>query len=663
MLRTVVEARGLVAMLVAAGVGTWGLHTYPVRTDDVFLALIEARKPFIFQVLAYVYATLWFTTPFFATSLVTSVLAIITYRRPLGVRMRALPPYPAPERRPAPSLILGETHFPHTPGRAPSPGWLTIPQRGLYTGVMVLGAVGTGKTSACMYPYVEQLLRWRADDPERKIGGLVLEVKGDFGAQVRSILKQAGREDDYVEVGLDSGFCYNPLHNDLDPYAVAYAIATLLNNLFGKSKEPFWQQAYTDLLKFVILLRRITEGYTTLSEVYRYILEDRQIDDDIKRVKNSLAEPPEAIVISTKDYHEHCGAPAPWINWFVESAKEMAHEYNSDLDNYLDARKVPYIVRRARGDGWAVRRHQIEAVERWYLHSWSRLDNRLRSSIIEGIVVFLSLFDDNHAVHRTFCPPRTAYMSDPKPGEPKPLPPLEELLETGHVLALNFPVAMNPGLARILGVMLKLDFQRAVLQRIPRIAAQPKKTWRDLLFVCDEYHAFATVGETDPTGDERTFALSRQARLIPIVATQSISSLRSALPGDESWRTLLQCFRTKLFLATSDEFTARIAAELCGKRDRLKAHYLLSESGADAHISLLTGRAAATKQTLTASKSYTPYHEYVFTSRVFTELQNAQAVALPYDGFNPLPAQLCYLKPYYLDVQKSYFDQVGEVAL
>ena len=119
-----------------------------------------------------------------------------------------------------------------------------------------------------MYPYVEQLLRWRAADPERKIGGLVLEVKGDFCAQVRTILKTAGREQDYLEIGLDSGVCYNPLHNDLDPYAVAYAIATLFNNLFGRSSEPFWQQAYTDLLKFIISLRRITTGYTTLAEVY-----------------------------------------------------------------------------------------------------------------------------------------------------------------------------------------------------------------------------------------------------------------------------------------------------------------------------------------------------------------------------------------------------------
>ncbi len=127
--------------------------------------------------------------------------------------------------------------------------------------------------------------------------------------------------------------------------------------------------------------------------------------------------------------------------------------------------------------------------------------------------------------------------------------------------------------------MLKLDFQRAVLQRIPKMAANPQRVWRDLLFVADEYHAFATVGETDPTGDERAFALSRQARLIPIVATQSISSLRSALASDEAWRTLLQCFRTKIFLATSDEFTARIAAELCGRADRLKARYTLAEGG------------------------------------------------------------------------------------
>jgi hypothetical protein len=662
MLRTILEIRGLVAMLVAAGVGTWGLHAYPVRTDDVFLALIELRKPALFQTLAYGYAALWFTTPFFFASLFTSVVAIVVYRHAPTARLRELPPYPEPEMRDKPSLILGETHALTTPGRAAEPTWLTIPQRGLYTGIMILGAVGTGKTSACMYPYVDQLLRWRATDPDHKIGGLVLEVKGDFCRQVKGILSRAGREPDYIEVGIDSGVCYNPLHNDLDPYAVAFAVATLLNNLFGKSKEPFWQQAYTDLLKFVILLRRITDGYTTLAEVYHYVLETDQIERDIRRLRDSLTEAPESILIPTAEYRLHC-LRAPWVHWFPEGPEAMAHPYDSELENFLASRHVPYRVEKPQTKGWRDRLHRLDAVERWYRHGWSKLDMRLRSSITEGVVVFLSLFDHDPAVQAAFCPPRSAYAGMLKPGDPTPLPPIEELLETGHVLALNFPVAMNPGLARALGVLLKLDFQRVVLQRIPQMAAQPDRVWRDLLFVCDEYHAFATVGETDPSGDERAFALSRQARLIPIVATQSVSSLRSALHGDETWRTLMQCFRTKLFLATSDEFTARTAADLCGRRDRLKAQYTLSEGGQDAHISLLTGRATASKHTLTASKTYAPHHDYIFPARVFTELQNAQAIALPYDGINPLPPQFCYLKPHYLDVQTSYFDHVARGAL
>lgn len=207
MLRKVVEARALVALALAGTGGAWGVHTYPVSQDDVFLGLIGERAPGVLSVLTYGYAALWFTTPYLAASLVMSLVAIIVYRRAPRARVRPLPPYPMPEQQSRPMLVLGERHYQTTAGAAPRPEWLTIPQRGLYTGVMILGAVGTGKTSACMYPYVDQLLRWRADDPARKLGGLVLEVKGDFCGQVRSMLTRTGRESDYVEIGLDTGVC------------------------------------------------------------------------------------------------------------------------------------------------------------------------------------------------------------------------------------------------------------------------------------------------------------------------------------------------------------------------------------------------------------------------------------------------------------------------
>ena len=85
---------------------------------------------------------------------------------------------------------------------------------------------------------------------------LAPEVKGDFCHKLRGILEEHGRAGDYVEVSLGSAYRYNPLHSDLEAYALAYGIASLLNNLFGRGKEPFWQQAYTNLVKFIILLHK-----------------------------------------------------------------------------------------------------------------------------------------------------------------------------------------------------------------------------------------------------------------------------------------------------------------------------------------------------------------------------------------------------------------------
>jgi hypothetical protein len=285
------------------------------------------------------------------------------------------------EDRDEPFLVIGERHFTTQRGLAPDPHWLRVPQRGLYTGVMVVGAVGTGKTSAALYPFTDQLLRWRADDGQRKVGGLVLEVKGDFCGQVRDILTRAGRGDDYVEISLGGNISYNPLHNDLDPYALAYAIGSLLNNLHGRSKEPFWQQAYTDLVKFVILLRRLSQGYTTLADVYRTILDESHINLDLERLSRQFAVPPEVVIIRTEDYETHCASDARWSHWFVEDLLHQAHPYDAGLETYLAGLTIPFVVRGTQSEAWQGRKQQWEAVNRWYKSGWSTLDARLRSSI------------------------------------------------------------------------------------------------------------------------------------------------------------------------------------------------------------------------------------------------------------------------------------------
>ena len=73
MFRRLLEQRAVLAMLLATGVGVLGVHTYPIDRGNVYLQLIELRSPTMFLVLVYGYATLWFTTPFFALSIVASL--------------------------------------------------------------------------------------------------------------------------------------------------------------------------------------------------------------------------------------------------------------------------------------------------------------------------------------------------------------------------------------------------------------------------------------------------------------------------------------------------------------------------------------------------------------------------------------------------------------
>jgi hypothetical protein len=552
MTQRILNSRDFLALLLAMLTGTllyfkmpWPVTGALVSStwNEYFLRLVAFKDPWTYAGLKASYHVMLFTTPYIGCSFLFSALYIFTLRPRRPGKPQALPPYPPIETRTGLSLVLGEIHNPRLPIPAEKPSWLVIPERGLFTGTIVIGAVGSGKTSCCMYPFTDQLLGYRAADPHAKPSGLVLEVKGDFCHKVREILRQRGREHDYIEIGLDSEWAYNPLHNDLDGYALAYGIASLLNNLFGKGKEPFWQQAYTNLIKFIIILHKVGFGYVTLFDVYESAISSEVLERKIKEAEQNILGKC-FLGVSRELFQQH----APELTAIGLEADETGQTYHvvdsagaREALQKLAIEPTIYYDRQF-GSVDADKKEQLEAVKRWYNGDWKNLDKKLQTSIIEGISVFLSLFDDNPRVKRTFCPPLELYRDAQAPTSGrKSLPPIATLLEQGKIVALNFPASMNPGLARAIGVMLKMDFQRAVLNRIPHIATEPDRTWRPIVFICDEYQHFATAGENEPSGDEKFLSMSRQAKCVPIVATQSISSLKTTLPG-ETWRTLLQTF-------------------------------------------------------------------------------------------------------------------------
>ena len=664
MFRQTIENRNFVSVFFAASIWMIGWFRYPFPQDNDVLELVHLVKPEIYQAIRWTYFTLWFSTPWLVCSIALSLVYIFVAKHEKGAQ-GDLPPYPA--QGAMLELVLGEIHQQKKPEPSAHPSWLTIPERGLYTGITVIGAIGSGKTSCCMHPFAEQILSFASHDPEKRIGGLVLEVKGDFCQKVRQIMKKHGREQDFLEMSVDSRYRYNPLHNELEAYALAYGIASLLNNLYGHGKEPFWQQAYTNLVKFIILLHKVLYGYVTLFDVYECAINPDLLAERIKEGQAKFGKT-ESVLLTLDAYVDHQDDLAAFGFKPDPESRRMRAPLSEDVIGHLRISKIAYEIQTSEAlietADEEDKRDQYEAVRRWFTNDWRRIEPKLRTSIVEGVSVFLSLFDDNPAVKRTFCPPKECYdaRANPDGRFGVPLPPFSDLIEKGIVCALNFPLSLNPGLAKAIGTFMKLDFERAVLNRIPAIESQPDRHHRQVLFLCDEYHAFATVGENDPSGDEKFFSLSRQAKCIPIVATQSISSLRSALPG-ESWRALLQTFRTKIFLSLSDDFSTKVASDLCGKEEQLRQHYGISESGMDAGINLMTGKSTARRSYVSTSKGYSVMRDMVFEPKVFAELQNAQAIVLAYDGFNPMPPCYCYLKPYYLDPNKSYFKQLaaGEI--
>jgi len=663
MLRAIAENRMILSFALSCSTGYVLRERWPFPASNDVLQLIQYQKPWLFEAIRGSYTAMLFSTPLIVFSACFALLYIFAVKSQPALNRNPLPLYPPPARRNRLFLILGEIHNAKSVGPAEHPQWLLIPERGLFTGIAVFGAIGSGKTSCCMVPFAEQILSHQASDPARRASALVLEVKGDFCFKVGKLLDRCGRTDDYVEVSLHSKYRYNPLHNDQDAYALAFGIASLLNNLFGRGKEPFWQQAYTNLVKFIILLHKVLYEYVTLFDVYACAINpqllQRKIEEGEARFEN------EYVLVDVGVFEANPGLDAYGFQP-DEELGQMKAPFNVELQQYLAANKIPFESQSESGATTMFepihddrKKQQFEAVKRWFFEDWQRIEPKLRTSIVEGISVFLSLFDDNPDVKRVFCPPKETYdaVANRSGRYGTPLTPFAELIEQGKVVALNFPVAMNPGLAKTIGTLMKQDFQRAMLNRIPKIEREPARHFREVLFLCDEYQGFATVGESDPSGDEKFFALSRQAKCISIVATQSVSSLRSTLSG-EAWRSLLQTFRTKIFLALSDDFSADIASKLCGKEEVLRPNYSISENGYDARVSILTGRATAHKATLSTSKSYNTQMLPTFEPKTFSELKNAQAIVLAYDGLNPLPPTFCYLKPYYLDPDVSYFDHL-----
>src|SRR6266545_5428755 len=219
-------------------------------------------------------------------------------------RRRPLPPYPFDPHKT--QLVIGETHQ-QDGARSEQPSWLVLPEKGLYTGILITGATGSAKTSAAQYPFTAQLIHLPTGDATRKMGGLIIDAKGNYADFVRDQCAHAGRLPDYYEVSLTSGVRWNIVGRpDLNAAALGGYIADMIENVQGTSlADPFWHQEAKDLASQVIRVLRLAEGREpTMASLYRAATSYEAFEEYVKLAEKR---------VNTPEQHEELGSIKFWL--------------------------------------------------------------------------------------------------------------------------------------------------------------------------------------------------------------------------------------------------------------------------------------------------------------------------------------------------------------
>ena len=160
-------------------------------------------------------------------------------------------------------------------------------EKGLYQNFLITGSIGSGKTSSAMYPFCKKLISYKFDSPYEKIGMLILDVKGNFHAQVNEFAKIYNREDDLIVIELGGDVKYNPLHKpNLKASVLAHRLKTILTLFATNNGDSYWLDKAEQVLCEAIKICRIyNDGYVTFEELHKIVSYPDYITEKIQKLK------------------------------------------------------------------------------------------------------------------------------------------------------------------------------------------------------------------------------------------------------------------------------------------------------------------------------------------------------------------------------------------
>lgn len=445
-----------------------------------------------------------------------------------------------------------------------------LPESGLYQNFLITGTIGTGKTSSAMYPFTEQFIKYNSLNPNKKLGILILDVKGNYFKQVKQFAQKYNLEKDIIEISLNSKIRYNPLHKpNLNPIVLANRLKTILLLFSENNTESFWlDKAEQILAESIKLCRLYNDGYVTFVELHKLITEPNYYKSKIEKLKKLFYESK----FSYKQIYE--------LNTALEFFEK---EFNS-----LDPRTL------------AILKSEI-----------SRITN---------------LFISDYKVSKVFCPSKNELN----------FKGFSSMLKTGKIVILNMNIAEYKNLSKTIAAYLKLDFQSEVMYNLSHGKITPS------VFICDEYAEYVTKTDAD------FFALSREAKCINIVSTQSYSSLKNTLKDETAVKVIIQNLINKIWFRTDDIFTIEEVQKQFGKEDKTYTSKSISENAKETKFSYITNSLNSKNSSITESLNTYTQKDFVYDTNFFTQnLETFSALAFLSDGNHILSPSKLRMFPYF----------------
>lgn len=266
----------------------------------------------------------------------------------------------------------------------------------------------------------------------------------------------------------------------------------------------------------------------------------------------------------------------------------------------------------------------------FFENEFRRLDSRTLSIIKSEITRITNTFISDYDVLNTFCPKEDEIN----------FCGFESLIKENKIVVLNMNIAKYKNLSKIIAAYLKLDFQSEVL-----IQLSNKKSISPTVFMCDEYHEYVTLSDSD------FFAQSREAKCINIVATQSYTSLLNTLKDESSVKVILQNLVNKIWLRTDDIFTIESAQKQIGREDKIKYSRNISENAGETNYNYFINSLESKKSNISESISTQIHTDFVYDTNFFTQkLKTFSCLAFLSDGTQILPPCKVDLFPSFLDI-------------